>query len=67
MWVLMVGFVLVALGLWLALPDSPVTVALLAIALLAIVFFGVWRVLMARQLSRPPGRRPTQPPSTKGT
>jgi predicted lysophospholipase L1 biosynthesis ABC-type transport system permease subunit len=64
MWVLMVGVVLLALILWLVLPDSPVTVAILAIVVLATVFFGVSRVLASRQLSRPPGRNPTTPPST---
>ena len=65
MWVLMVGVVLLALVLWLVLPDSAVTVAILAVVVLATVFFGVWRVLSARQLSRPPGRHPTPPPSTQ--
>lgn len=38
---LMLAAPLAALALWLALPDSPVTVALLAIALLFAVFMGV--------------------------
>jgi hypothetical protein len=65
MWVLMVGVVLLALVLWLVLPDSPVTVAILAVVVLATVFFGVSRVLASRQLSSAPGRRPTPPPSTQ--
>jgi predicted lysophospholipase L1 biosynthesis ABC-type transport system permease subunit len=65
MWAFMVGFVVLALVLWLVLPDSPITVALLAIALLAIVFFGVSTFLRSRQLSRAPGRNPTPPPSTQ--
>ena len=64
MWVLMVGVVLLALVLWFVLPDSPVTVAILAVVVLGTVFFGVSRVITARQLSRPPGRNPTPPPST---
>ena len=65
MWALMVGVVVLALVLWLVLPDSPVTVAILAIVVLATVFFGVSRILTSRQLSRPPGRNPTPPPSTQ--
>jgi predicted lysophospholipase L1 biosynthesis ABC-type transport system permease subunit len=65
MWALMVGVVLLALVLWLVLPDSAVTVAILAVVVLATVFFGVSRIITARQLSRPPGRNPTPPPSTQ--
>jgi hypothetical protein len=63
MWAVMVGVVVLALVLWLVLPRSAVTVAILAVVVLAAVFFGVSRVLHARQLSRPPGRNPTRPPS----
>jgi predicted lysophospholipase L1 biosynthesis ABC-type transport system permease subunit len=63
MWALMVGVVVLALVLWLVLPDSPVTVAILAVVVLATVFFGVSRVLASRQLNRPPGRNQTPPPS----
>ncbi len=52
-----------ALGLWLALPDSPVTVALLALALLTAVFVGVGTVLRSRELTEKPGRNPVTPPS----
>jgi hypothetical protein len=52
-----------ALGLWLALPDSPITVALLAIAVLAAVFVGVAMVLRSRELEEKPGRQPVTPPS----
>jgi membrane protein implicated in regulation of membrane protease activity len=65
MWVLMVGVALGAVVLWLVLPDSPVTVAILAVVLLAVVFFGVSRILKTRGLSEPPRRRPTPPPSTQ--
>ena len=49
---------------WLLLPDSPVTVALLAIAVIAFVGVGVFRVLSSRQLRRAPGRdlRPPREP-----
>ena len=52
-------------ALWLALPDSPITVALLAIALLAAVFVGVGLVLSSRQASEPPGEHPVPPPSVE--
>ena len=54
---------LLALVLWLVLPDSPITVALLAIALLAAVFTGVGLVLRSRELDEKPGRNPVTPPS----
>jgi len=65
MWVLMCGVVVLALVLWAVLPDSAVTVAILAVVVLATVFFGVWRVLSSRQMSSVPQRRPTPPPSTR--
>ena len=52
-----------ALGLWLLLPSSPITVGLLAIALLVAVFTGVGTVLRSRELDEKPGRRPVTPPS----
>ncbi len=64
-WGLMLGFVALALVLWLVLPDSPVTVALLAITLLAVVFAGVASVLRSRSLSEAPPSRPTTPPSAQ--
>ena len=64
-WAFMLGFVALALGLWLIAPDSPVTVALLAITLLAVVFAGVASVLRSRGLREPPPSRPTTPPSTQ--
>jgi hypothetical protein len=65
MWALMVGIVALALALWLVLPDSAVTVAILAVVVLAAVFIGVGSFLRSRQLSTPPERRPTPPPSTQ--
>jgi predicted lysophospholipase L1 biosynthesis ABC-type transport system permease subunit len=65
MWALMVGVVVLALLLWLVLPDSAITVAILAVVVLGTVFFGVSRILTSRQLSEPPGRNPTPPPSTQ--
>ena len=61
MWALMVGIVVLALALWLILPDSPVTVAIMAIVVLGTVFFGVSRFLRSRALSRAPQRRPAPP------
>ena len=60
---LMFAFVALALGGWLLLPSSPVTVALLAILLLAAVFIGVGTVLRSRELDEKPGRNPVTPPS----
>lgn len=60
-WALMVTVVFLALVLWRVLPDSPLTVALLAVVVLATVFFGVWRVLSSRELREPPGHDPVPP------
>ncbi len=60
-WALMLGFVVFALVLWRLLPDSPVSVAILAVVLLATVFFGVWRVLSSRAVREAPGRDPMPP------
>ena len=60
---LMLTFVVLALGAWLLLPNSPITVGLLAIALLAVVFLGVGAVLRSRELDEKPGRNPVTPPS----
>lgn len=60
---LMLAFVVLALGAWLLLPSSPITVGLLAIALLAVVFVGVGAVLRSRELDEKPGRNPVPPPS----
>jgi hypothetical protein len=61
--IVMVALPVIALGLWLAVPDSPITVALLAVALLAAVFVGVGLVLRSRELDEKPGRNPVTPPS----
>ncbi|HYF25735.1 MAG TPA: hypothetical protein VD931_08370 [Baekduia sp.] len=62
-WAFMLGFVALALVLWLVLPDGPVTVALMAIILLTVVFTWVGTFLRSRGLRDAPGRRPTTPPS----
>lgn len=54
-----------ALGLWLALPSSAVTVALLGVIVLSAVFFGTWAVLRSRELDEKPGRNPMTPPSVE--
>lgn len=59
----MLAFVVLALVAWLLLPSSPITVGLLAIALLAVVFVGVGAVLRSRELDEKPGRNPVPPPS----
>jgi 4-hydroxybenzoate polyprenyltransferase len=60
---LMLTVVLLALGGWLLLPNSPFTVALLAVVLLGTVFVGVGMVLRSRELDKKPGRNPVPPPS----
>ncbi|HLM51982.1 MAG TPA: hypothetical protein VK279_15660 [Solirubrobacteraceae bacterium] len=55
-----------SLVLWLLYPDSVVFVALLAVSVLALVFFGVYRALSARSLERPPGRHPATGPDRVG-
>jgi membrane protein implicated in regulation of membrane protease activity len=62
-WAVMLALPAFATGLWLVLPDSPVTVALLAIAVLVAVFVGVGMVLRSRELDEKPGRDPVTPPS----
>jgi hypothetical protein len=59
----MVGVVLLALSLWFFLPSSPITVALIAVILLATVFTGVGLVLRSKELDEKPGRNPVTPPS----
>lgn len=61
--VVMIAIPLAALIMWLVLPHSPITVALLAIALLVTVFMGVGTVLRSRGLDEKPGRHPVTPPS----
>jgi len=62
---LMAAFPLAALVLWLLLPDSPITVALLAIAVLVAVFAGVGMILRTRGLDKEPSRDPVTPPSVE--
>jgi hypothetical protein len=61
--IVMIALPVIALGLWLAVPDSPITVALLAVAVLAAVFVGIGLVLRSRELDEKPGRHPVTPPS----
>ena len=64
-WLVMLAAPAIALGLWLVLPDSPITVAFLAVAVLVAVFVGVGAVLNSRQASEPPGEQPMTPPSVE--
>jgi hypothetical protein len=57
---------IVALGLWLVLPHTAITVALLAVLVLAAVFLGVALVLRSRELTESPGLHPVTPPSLDG-
>jgi hypothetical protein len=58
MWLVMLAVPAAALVLWLVLPDSPITVAILVIAVLGAVFLGVAWVMRTRGLNRAPGRNP---------
>jgi hypothetical protein len=51
-------FVIGAPLLWLVLPDGPVTVAVLGIALLVIIGVGLRLILGSRELNRAPSRNP---------
>jgi hypothetical protein len=65
-WALMLFVPALAIGLWLILPHTPATVAILVIVVIVVVFAGVQRILRSRELSEAPGRRPTTPPSVRG-
>jgi uncharacterized membrane protein YccC len=58
MWAVMLALPLLALVLWLVLPDSPITVAILVVAVIGAVGTGVFWVLSTRGLNEPPGRNP---------
>jgi hypothetical protein len=62
-WFLTIVVPALALGLWLLLPDSTVTVIILFVAVLAAVFIGVTYVLQDRELEEPPPMHPVPPPS----
>lgn len=57
--------VLLALVLWLALPHSPVAVALIGVVVLGAVGTGLWRILSLDQFSREPDGPTTEPPKVK--
>ena len=63
MWIVMAVVPLVALVLWILAPGSAIAVAVLAIAVLGLVFAGVAWAMSSRDLRTPPGRHPTRPPS----
>ena len=50
--------------LWWLLPHTPLVVALLVLYVLLAVFGGLWLILSARDLDRPPRHNPKPPPST---
>ena len=58
MWAVMLAIPAAALVLWLVLPNGPVTVAILALAVLVAVGLGVYWVMSARGLEQPPPRNP---------
>jgi hypothetical protein len=58
MWAVMLAVPAAALILWLVLPDSVVTVVILVVAIIFAVGVGIFWVLSARGLNRPPPRNP---------
>lgn len=58
MWAVMLAVPAAALILWLILPDSMVTVVILVVAIIVAVGVGIFWVLSARGLDRPPARDP---------
>jgi Na+/melibiose symporter-like transporter len=58
MWLVMLALPVIALVLWLVLPDSPIMVAILVVAVIVAVGTGVFWVLSTRSLSEAPGRNP---------
>jgi hypothetical protein len=63
--VILLAIPVLAIGLWLVLPDTPLSVAIIAVVVLLAVFGGVYRILSARRLTEAPARRPTTPPSPR--
>ena len=63
MWIVMAVVPLAALILWILAPGSPVAVAVLALAVLGLVFGGVAWAMSSRDLRRAPDRNPQRPPS----
>ncbi len=65
-WLLMLAVPAVAVGLWLVLPHTAAVVVLVGLAVLALVFGGLARILNSRQFNEPPARRPAPLPSLDG-
>lgn len=53
--------IILALVVWLVLPNGPVTVALIGVVVLGAVGTGVWRILSLDQFSREPEGPTTEP------
>jgi Flp pilus assembly protein TadB len=58
MWAVMLAVPAAALILWLVLPDSVVTVAILVVAIIVAVGIGIFWVLSSRGMNRPLSRNP---------
>jgi hypothetical protein len=63
-------FVLIAFPVpvlwWLVLPHTVAIIVVLMLLELVLVYGGLYRIFLSRELSRLPRRRPVQAPSTKG-
>jgi len=60
----MAAVLIVAFAVWLIVPGA-ITVAILAVVLLGVVGFGVFKAMSMRRLQEPPGRTPQVPPSAR--
>jgi hypothetical protein len=56
----------IAFGLWLALPRTPVVAGLLVLVVIVAVGTAIARILTSRQLTDLPQRQPAKPPSVGG-
>ncbi len=66
LWIVPGIITVVVFGLWLALPRTPVVAGLLVVVVILTVGSTIARILMSRQFSEMPQRKPVKPPSTGG-
>jgi hypothetical protein len=64
-WMLMLAIPVLAIGLWLILPHTAVTVAVLMLVVLVAVFGSVYRLLSSSRLSESPDTPARTPPRTR--
>jgi hypothetical protein len=66
LWIVPGIITVVAFGLWLALPRTPVVAGLLVLIVIAALGSTVARILTSRQFTDLPERQPAKPPSVGG-